>query len=119
MFTDDILDKHPGPITGDTAKKVTRLVGIHFHNITSALHDARSLLSSLGHNTTLVDENGQPCNVTCVVDKTKGLVKNAGNTARKSLLKLGLRKFHTTTMPSYARLPASCPDPLTRELVIC
>lgn len=100
MLIDDILDKHPGPITGDMAKKVTHLVGIHFHNITMALHNARSLLSSLGHNTTLVDEDGQPCNVTCVVDKTKGLVKNAGNTARKSLLKLGLRKFHTTIMSS-------------------
>lgn len=95
------------------------MVGIHFHNITSALHDARRLLSSLGNDTTLVDEDGQPCNVTCVVDKTKGLVKNAGQTARKSLLKLGLRKFHSIFMSSYCRLPPPpSPNPLTRELVI-
>lgn len=76
------------------------MVGTHFQNITGALRSARSVLSSLGNETELVDEDGNPCNLTCIVDKTKGLVKNTGKTARKSLLKLGLRKSHhyTTTL---------------------
>lgn len=79
---------------GDTADKVAGLIGIHLHNITDVLHDARGLLGSLTNETELVDENGLPCTVTCIIDKTKGLVKHVGNTARKSLLKVGLRKYH-------------------------
>lgn len=70
------------------------MVGTHFQNITGALRSARSVLSSLGNETELVDEDGNPCTLTCIVDKAKGLVKNTGKTARKSLLKLGLRKSH-------------------------
>ena len=109
ISADGILDQHPDPITGDTAKKVARLVGTHLHNITNVLHDARSVLGSLGNDTTLVDEDGLPCDVTCIVDKTKGLVKHAGNTARKSLLKLGLRMFHSTATSSYCQPPRPAP----------
>lgn len=100
MFPDDILGQHPGPITGDVADKVAQEVGAHFKNLTGALHDAREALRSLGNDTKLVDEDGKPCNVTCIVDKTKKVVGHAGKTTRKSLLKLGLRKLHAQARPS-------------------
>lgn len=70
------------------------MVGTHFKNITGALRSARSVLSSLGNETQLVDKDGNLCNLTCIVGKTKGLLNMSGKTARKSLLKLGLRKSH-------------------------
>lgn len=103
MPPDDILDQHPGPITGDVADKVAQEVGAHFKNLTGALHDAREALRSLGNDTKLVDEDGKPCNVTCIVEKTKQVVGHAGKTTRKSLLKLGLRKYYP---------PRSCRAPV-------
>lgn len=91
---------------GDEAKKVASEVGVHLHNITESLRSAGSILSSLGKDTPLVDEDGNLCNVTCIVDKAKGLVKLTGKTGRKSLLKLGLRKFHwTTSTPPSLNVP--------------
>jgi hypothetical protein len=57
-------------------------------------------LGSLTNETTLVDENGQPCHVKCITDKTKSIIKHAGGTARKSLHKLGLRKSLCTAISS-------------------
>lgn len=92
MLSDKILDQHPGPIKGDTAKEIAQVVGAHFDNITGALHAAHSALKSLGDKAELIDEDGKPCNVTCVVDKARGVFKDAGTTTHKSILKLGLRK---------------------------
>lgn len=74
------------------AKQVANVVGSHFGNITGALHAAHSALRQLGNDTQLVDEEGNLCDVACIVDKTKGIVGHAGATTRRSLLKLGLRK---------------------------
>ncbi|KAK7721251.1 hypothetical protein SLS64_001547 [Diaporthe eres] len=101
---DDILNKHPGPILGDEAKKVASEVGVHLHNITESLRSAGSILSSLDKDTKLVDEDGNLCNVTCIVDKAKGLVKLTGKTGRKSLLKLGLHALGKTISPFFLAL---------------
>lgn len=92
------------------AEQVAQEVGAHFKNLTGALHAAREALQSLGKDTGLVDEDGNPCNATCIVDKTKVVVGHAGATTRKSLLKLGLRKFmHHARPPSTAAfLPGLC-----------
>ncbi|KAG8166658.1 hypothetical protein KVR01_002347 [Diaporthe batatas] len=103
---DNILDQHPGPIVGDAADKVAGLIGIHLHNITDTLHDARGLLGSLTNETKLVDENGLPCNVTCIIDKTKNLVKHVGGTAHRSLLKVGLHALGKSISPFFLALSA-------------
>ncbi|KAG6366076.1 hypothetical protein INS49_000252 [Diaporthe citri] len=101
---DDILDLHPGPITGDVAKQVANVVGAHFGNITGALRAAHLDLKQLSNDTQLVDEVGNPCDVTCIVDKTKGVVGHAGATTRKSLLKLGLHLVGKHVSPFFLAL---------------
>ncbi|KKY38253.1 hypothetical protein UCDDA912_g01570 [Diaporthe ampelina] len=101
---DDILDQHPGPVTGETAKELAHVVGAHFGNITGALLAAHSALESLGDNAELIDEDGTPCDVTCVVDKTKGVFSDAGTTTHRSLLKLGLHLLGNHVSPVFIAL---------------
>ncbi|POS74867.1 hypothetical protein DHEL01_v206743 [Diaporthe helianthi] len=103
---DHILDQYPDPIDGDTAEKVAGLIGIHLHNITDVLHDAQGLLASMKKGTTLVDEHGLPCDVPCIIDKTKGIVENVGDTSSKSLSKVGLHDLGKSISPFFTALSA-------------
>ncbi|KAK2614213.1 hypothetical protein N8I77_001059 [Diaporthe amygdali] len=98
---DDTLDKFLGPIPNDTAKAVASVIGSHFENITTALRSAQAILRTLGKNVTLVDEDGRPCNSSCILDKTKGIVKDTGEAAKKSLLKLGLHTLGKFIAPTF------------------
>ncbi|KAL1859479.1 hypothetical protein Daus18300_009624 [Diaporthe australafricana] len=104
-FIDSTLDQYLGPIPREEAKGVALVVGSHFQNITAALWAAHSLLSSPGKKTIpLFDERGEPCDTKCIMDKTKGVVKETGQTAGKSVLKLGLNLLGKYISPAFLAL---------------
>ena len=92
ISSDNILDQFDGPVPDDQIEAVGAAVGAHFESLTSALQDAQQALSSMGNDTQLIDEDGDPCTLECIADKTGKIVKGATGVTGKSVLKLGLRK---------------------------
>lgn len=62
---------------------------------------ANAALYHLDEDTELVDEDGKPCDATCIRGQTQQVIKHAAKAILESYTKLGLSKCHGATPPPH------------------